>query len=432
MAHTEIGFDVMKRAVAELAGMGHPDNDPRLIGRNIHVMLTPLPVNKRKPKFHVAEEDDDEEPDARPTSQSLPAPEEESCARNFMARIALVLTILAACFATPARFGGLGNSQDRWREIHRRRGRVGRKHSGLHASWAQTREASPALQNATTRVEFEVNQRDVAFDGRHVFLGNLPVYHQRSVWISWIDTEKLLAPLLRLGRDRPLPVHTIVIDPGHGLPDDGAENKRLGLKERVLTLDTAFRLKKILEALGYNVVLTRSTDHGISQDKKLDLRQRDEIAVEVKADLFISIHFNSAGQYVAGENIGAVHGTETYRFTPRYQPPVSRTVHKAEDDEANPGDKNDQWNTLLGYCIQNALLGKLGSFDRGLRHDDYAVLRLAPCPAVLIESGYVTDDAEARKLATPAYRQQIAEGIADGDARLCKPEAAAYRARPPP
>ncbi len=51
MAHTEIGFDVMKRAVADLAGMGHPDADPKLIGRNIHVMLTPLPVNKRKPKF---------------------------------------------------------------------------------------------------------------------------------------------------------------------------------------------------------------------------------------------------------------------------------------------------------------------------------------------------------------------------------------------
>jgi len=52
MAHTEIGFDVMKRGVAELIGMGHPDAPPKLIGRNIHVMLTPLPVNKRKPKWH--------------------------------------------------------------------------------------------------------------------------------------------------------------------------------------------------------------------------------------------------------------------------------------------------------------------------------------------------------------------------------------------
>ena len=66
MAHTEIGFDVMKRAVGELGGMGHPDADPKLIGRNIHVMLTPLPVNKRKPKWHVKDEHqaEHEPPDA--------------------------------------------------------------------------------------------------------------------------------------------------------------------------------------------------------------------------------------------------------------------------------------------------------------------------------------------------------------------------------
>lgn len=55
MAHTEIGFEVMKRAIGELAGMGHADSEPKLIGRNINVMLTALPANKRKPKFHVEE-----------------------------------------------------------------------------------------------------------------------------------------------------------------------------------------------------------------------------------------------------------------------------------------------------------------------------------------------------------------------------------------
>ena len=53
MAHTDIGFTVMKRAVSELGGMGHPDAEPKLIGRNIHVMLPPLPANKRKLKFHL-------------------------------------------------------------------------------------------------------------------------------------------------------------------------------------------------------------------------------------------------------------------------------------------------------------------------------------------------------------------------------------------
>ena len=76
MAHTEIGFSVVKKAVADLAGMGHPDAEPKLIGRNIHVMLTPLPVNKRKPKFindngpdmdeepHESESDSDDESDS--------------------------------------------------------------------------------------------------------------------------------------------------------------------------------------------------------------------------------------------------------------------------------------------------------------------------------------------------------------------------------
>ena len=71
MAHTELGFDLMKRAVADLAGMGHPDADPKLIGRNIHVMLTPLPVNKRKPKFiHLDDEEPEQDDSGKPESDS--------------------------------------------------------------------------------------------------------------------------------------------------------------------------------------------------------------------------------------------------------------------------------------------------------------------------------------------------------------------------
>ncbi len=51
MAHTEFGFDIIKRALAELAGMGHADSEPRLLGKQINVMLTPLPTNKRKRKY---------------------------------------------------------------------------------------------------------------------------------------------------------------------------------------------------------------------------------------------------------------------------------------------------------------------------------------------------------------------------------------------
>jgi translation initiation factor IF-3 len=50
-----MGFEVMQRALTDLEGMGHPDSPPKLTGKQINVMLSPLPVNKRKPKFHVRE-----------------------------------------------------------------------------------------------------------------------------------------------------------------------------------------------------------------------------------------------------------------------------------------------------------------------------------------------------------------------------------------
>jgi len=67
MAHTEIGFGVMKKALGELANMGHPDSEPKLTGKQINVMLSPLPANKRKPKFHVRQ--NAAQPDAQPNAE---------------------------------------------------------------------------------------------------------------------------------------------------------------------------------------------------------------------------------------------------------------------------------------------------------------------------------------------------------------------------
>jgi len=83
MAHTDIGFNLMTRAVAELVGMSHPDAPPQLLGSNIHVMLTPLAPNKRKPKWHVAgsasqaiddgpEQDNDDDDEVEPSSLAAP------------------------------------------------------------------------------------------------------------------------------------------------------------------------------------------------------------------------------------------------------------------------------------------------------------------------------------------------------------------------
>jgi translation initiation factor IF-3 len=55
MAHTEIGFDVVNKAISELSSVGHPDSEPKLAGRNIMVMLSPLPTNKRKLRLNVGD-----------------------------------------------------------------------------------------------------------------------------------------------------------------------------------------------------------------------------------------------------------------------------------------------------------------------------------------------------------------------------------------
>ena len=68
LAHPELGFDVINKALAELAGMGSPDSQPRLMGKQINVMLTPLSINKRKPKFLRAGEDAGEPPEESASS----------------------------------------------------------------------------------------------------------------------------------------------------------------------------------------------------------------------------------------------------------------------------------------------------------------------------------------------------------------------------
>jgi translation initiation factor IF-3 len=70
-----MGFDVVNRAITELAGMGHSDGTPKLTGRNIYAMLTPLPVNKRKARFHLKESvEQPAAPPALPPPSSAPSP----------------------------------------------------------------------------------------------------------------------------------------------------------------------------------------------------------------------------------------------------------------------------------------------------------------------------------------------------------------------
>ncbi|MFI5335623.1 MAG: N-acetylmuramoyl-L-alanine amidase [Opitutales bacterium] len=269
------------------------------------------------------------------------------------------------------------------------------------------------LKSASTSIELEADTRECSFNGLRAFLGNPVRIYKGSFVLGRIDADKFFAPILVPGAgEKNVPdLKVIMLDPGHGGKDPGKENHRLGLNEKTLTLDTAFRLKKILEQAGYTVRMTRTEDRQLGPDKISDLQRRAELARAAGADLFISLHFNAV------ENgVDRVTGVEVYSLTPQYQYSTADPEH--DDDrgaaEANPGNTFDHWSTVLAYQVDRAMLRNLRTPDRGLKRARWAVLRYAACPAILIESGFLSNNAEARKLATAEYRQKIAEAIADG------------------
>lgn len=269
------------------------------------------------------------------------------------------------------------------------------------------------LKSVWTTIELESDSRESAVNGLRVFLGNATRLYRGAIYISSIDAERLFTPVLLPGDEqKQVPaLRTIVIDPGHGGRDPGKENKRLKINEKTMALDTALRLQRVLESMGYRVLLTRTEDTDLGPDKTSDLLKRNLIAQQAGADLFISLHYNAVGS-----NAQRVDGVEVYTLTPQLQYSTADPEH--DDDkgaaEFNKGNAFDHWNMQLGYQVHRRLIEDLKASDRGLKRARWAVLRHAGCPAILIESGFLSNDAETRRIATPAYRQKIAEAIAEG------------------
>src|SRR5207248_8880612 len=170
------------------------------------------------------------------------------------------------------------------------------------------------------------------------------------------------------------PHTTVVIDAGHGGFDRGGiPGQRIPEKE--MTLDVAQRLKTLLAASSYNVVMTRDSDVFVP------LPMRVAIANSYPNAIFVCIHFNSA------KRMGA-EGIETY-FYGRDSLPLASAVH---------------------YFVA----GGAPSPNRGVRRRGYYVLRKTKVPAVLVECGFLTNPTEVEYAETAAYRQKLAEEIAAG------------------
>jgi len=263
------------------------------------------------------------------------------------------------------------------------------------------------------KIIFEADERDCHLDGVRVFLSERVAAYRNTLWVSRLDVVKTLAPLLAPATQAlvlPQPPRLIVLDAGHGGTDPGKSNTRHKLHEKDMTLDVVLRLKPLLEARGFRVLLTRKDDTRFANSPIVDLQRRADFANKAVADLFLSIHFNA----VDPKDAARVTGSETYVLTPQSMLSTSDEKPDEMTGTAFPGNRHDLGNVLLGFHLHRRIVGDLKTSDRGYKRARFAVLRFVQCPAALIEAAYLSNDAEAARVGTPAFRQQIAEAIARG------------------
>lgn len=286
---------------------------------------------------------------------------------------------------------------------------AGKDYVGL-ADWARgrqfelhwvKRDESVQVTSGGSKIVFDVDSHEAKVNGVGVWLSFPVMLRNGAMYLAQIDIQTALEPLLSPPRNRAgSRIKSICLDPGHGGKDPG---NRVGAnQEKKYTLLLAQEVREQLSRAGFNVTLTRSTDIYLELDERPDLARRR------KADLFISLHFNSA------ENSrDSVHGAETYCLTPVG---ASSTNARGEGSGAGwfPGNRFNDKNIVLAYEIQKSVTRTLGAEDRGVRRARFAVLRDAVMPAVLIEAGFMSHPVEGKKVFDAAYRKQMARAIAEG------------------
>ena len=270
----------------------------------------------------------------------------------------------------------------------------------LYSMRMQTISKKIVLNNRYNTLEIEENGRRAWINGVMFWLHEPCRRSGRSWAIQKPDFQCGIDPVLRsymhLPKREPI---VVVIDPGHGGKDSGAVGSKKVFEKQVV-LDISYRIKKLLEKYGFKVVMTRTGD------QYLTLHDRTDLARKVKADLFLSIHADGAVS-------SAAHGVETFITTVEGFD-SSNHYGKGGDQSAVLNNRYNAMNAILGYAVQSNLLKMSGRSDRGVRRARFAVIKQAPCPAALVECGFLTNPEEEYLLRTEAYRSRVAKGIVNG------------------
>lgn len=254
------------------------------------------------------------------------------------------------------------------------------------------------LSNDVVNLSFEMSSRKFVYGNTLIWLNDPAVKEGNDMTVARCDVLKTIEPLLdpsHILTNRP--VLTVILDPGHGGMDTGA----VGIRhehEKKIVLDIAKRARKKLQAAGVNVRLTRE------KDQPLELADRTARARKLNADLFVSIHLNSAKNRSAS-------GIETYLLPAAGFPSTAGTSNNLT---SCGGNKFDPANILLAYYVHRSVVFKTNSTDRGIRHARFDVLKEMPCPAILVECGFISNGPEEDLLLQREYRDSISEGLAAG------------------
>lgn len=226
--------------------------------------------------------------------------------------------------------------------------------------------------------KFEVTQEKVTPKGTYVLVTI------DGVQLGWLDK-----------RATKNTVPTVFLDPGHGGSDSGASY--YGVNEKTINMQVSNKIKSLLEARGYKVIMSRTSDVFI--DHSTD---RSKLANSSDADIFVSVHHN------AMPNNSYVNGIETfyYQYDPDYPSKINQQFHNSPDRLKKSAE--------LANAIHSALIKSTGAFDRGVRRETFAVLRETAIPAVLLELGFMSNKTELNKLTTNSYQNKLAKAVVDG------------------
>ena len=212
-------------------------------------------------------------------------------------------------------------------------------------------------------------------------------------------------------------VRTVVLDPGHGGRDPGALGA-YGLREKDVTLRLARALRPRLVARGFRVVMTRDSD------RTLSLEERTALAEGVGGDVFVSLHINASRRRSA-------RGIETYYLDKSHERHSQRVAARENGVPANRLDDLQRIVAQLRVSevsVHSARLAKAvhreviagvrsthGSVeDLGVKRGPFYVLFLSNMPSILLEVGFLTNGAEARRLRSDFYIDVLAEQISRG------------------